>query len=412
MASTHHPGGRGVGLLKARAAPADASGSQAAIDGLRRLGLRAFVYEAARAPSTRHAPGSRGTGLAAHLRLAAVAPLRYGWTLARMVLVEARPVREFNAAVRVCAELRRDGIVHLHACDDDAAALAESASRLLGLGFSMSLPAGVPQRAPARAMARRLERARFTLAPSDAAVRAAAAIAPRATLHRAYPGVDYRRFSPRLRSHTTRLPLVLAVAQASAEQNIRVMIEACHRLLATGDTLRCDIVCETGDLVAARTHIDQQGLGHAVRAVAPVGDSHLTGRYSHATVFVHLPSEPDAVPRGAIAAELLEAMAIGLPVVTTGAAAAAECVTHGLNGWLVPPKDPAALAVAIRTLLTQPRLGEQLGERARETVLEQFDADVNLRTLKGLLDAAVQRTDGASPQQGPPAQPPQGLHHA
>jgi glycosyltransferase involved in cell wall biosynthesis len=70
---------------------------------------------------------------------------------------------------------------------------------------------------------------------------------------------------------------------------------------------------------------------------------------------------------------VLEAMASGLPVVATDVGGVHELVEAGATGYLVPPRDPAALAEALRSLLTDVELRRRLGARARATVEERFD---------------------------------------
>jgi glycosyltransferase involved in cell wall biosynthesis len=69
---------------------------------------------------------------------------------------------------------------------------------------------------------------------------------------------------------------------------------------------------------------------------------------------------------------LLEAMALGLPVVASRAGGNPELVSHGVDGWLVPPRDGAAFAAALSHLLGDPDLRRRLGERARHTARERF----------------------------------------
>ena len=79
---------------------------------------------------------------------------------------------------------------------------------------------------------------------------------------------------------------------------------------------------------------------------------------------------------------LVEAMAAGLPVVASDIDGWREVVRHGIDGLLVPPSDPAALAVAVRRVLDDPALaaklsaaGRERSERYRwETVAEEIEA--------------------------------------
>ncbi len=81
-----------------------------------------------------------------------------------------------------------------------------------------------------------------------------------------------------------------------------------------------------------------------------------------------LPSRREGMPRA-----LLEAMATGLPVVATNIRGCREEVRNGETGFLVPPRDPAALAGAMVRMLRSRALMSRMGEGGRARVLERFD---------------------------------------
>jgi glycosyltransferase involved in cell wall biosynthesis len=85
-----------------------------------------------------------------------------------------------------------------------------------------------------------------------------------------------------------------------------------------------------------------------------------------------------------------EAMACGLPVVANAAGALPEVVgTDGSAGRLVPPRDPQALAAALRELLAEPARLEVMGRAARARVLSTFRWDEAAARLAGVLEEAV-----------------------
>ena len=69
---------------------------------------------------------------------------------------------------------------------------------------------------------------------------------------------------------------------------------------------------------------------------------------------------------------VLEAMACGLPVVTTDVDGMPEAVTDGVEGFLVPPRDPAATADALARLAASPALRRTMGAAGRERVVRDF----------------------------------------
>ena len=78
---------------------------------------------------------------------------------------------------------------------------------------------------------------------------------------------------------------------------------------------------------------------------------------------------------------ILDAQALGLPVVGTDTGGIPEAVLNGVNGLLVPPRDPGRLAAAILALAGDPELRRELGEKARETVGEFSIENTVNRTL-------------------------------
>lgn len=89
---------------------------------------------------------------------------------------------------------------------------------------------------------------------------------------------------------------------------------------------------------------------------------------------------------------VLEAMASGLPVVATDIGGNRETVQHGVTGLIVPPRDPAALAEAVRELLERPDRARAMGEAAARRVHEQYSRETLVRaTLAAYAAAAARR---------------------
>lgn len=94
----------------------------------------------------------------------------------------------------------------------------------------------------------------------------------------------------------------------------------------------------------------------------------------HAVDVVVLPSYREGLPKG-----LIEAAACELPLVTTRVPGCREVVDDGVNGLLVPVKDPQALARAIARLHDDAHLRVAMGHAARERVLERYDEQIIIK---------------------------------
>jgi glycosyltransferase involved in cell wall biosynthesis len=91
---------------------------------------------------------------------------------------------------------------------------------------------------------------------------------------------------------------------------------------------------------------------------------------------------------------LVEAAALGKPVVACRSQGPEEIVDHGQTGLLVPQEDPDALAGALTRLRNSPTTGTEMGAAARRRVFERFDPAVNTRAIESIMDEAIAR--GAS----------------
>jgi glycosyltransferase involved in cell wall biosynthesis len=114
-------------------------------------------------------------------------------------------------------------------------------------------------------------------------------------------------------------------------------------------------------------------------------DPRLLDLYRTADIFA-LPTHADC-----LAVVLGEAMAAGLPVVTTTVGGQPEAVSDGVNGLLVPPGNVSALGQALARLAADPDLRRRMGQAGRAEAEARFDAHLNARRLADLIDEGIGR---------------------
>ena len=107
---------------------------------------------------------------------------------------------------------------------------------------------------------------------------------------------------------------------------------------------------------------------------------------------------------------LLEAMARRVPVIASAVGGIPEVVTDGVDGLLVPPGDPGALAAAATRLLTDTGLRQRLGAAGYRTVAERFSIDAQVRRTEELYDEELARAGvvNAAPPESMPVEAPAG----
>jgi glycosyltransferase involved in cell wall biosynthesis len=195
-------------------------------------------------------------------------------------------------------------------------------------------------------------------------------------------GIDLGRYAPADRAQAkARLGLDPAqacigiVATLRSWKGHRYLVEAFAalkqreaRLLMVGDGPVRD---------ALQEQVAQLGL--AQRVLMPGNQAEVTPWLQALDVFV-LPSYAnEGVPQA-----LMQAMAAGVPVISTPIGSIEELVRHGETGLLVPPRDADALRAAIERLLAEPDLGQRLAQAALAWVRERYSRERMLERMEAI----------------------------
>jgi glycosyltransferase involved in cell wall biosynthesis len=114
--------------------------------------------------------------------------------------------------------------------------------------------------------------------------------------------------------------------------------------------------------------------------------------FKEADVFVFTPRQREGHPW-----VILEAMAAGLPVISTDQGAIAETVTDGESGYIVPPGDPEAIAGKVALLAREPERRLRMGGASRKRYEDHYTEEAMVRGFTRVFRAALGETGKASP---------------
>jgi glycosyltransferase involved in cell wall biosynthesis len=180
-------------------------------------------------------------------------------------------------------------------------------------------------------------------------------------------------------------PLAAVVARLEPEKGHRFLLEAWPEVIARAPRTWLAIIGEGSLADSLRTQ--------AAALPAPARERVVfTGRRDDiAAVTADLDIAILPSLREAQGISILEAMARRKPVVASAVGGIPEVVTDGVEGLLVPPADPSALAEAIVRLARSPSLRERLGEAGYRTVAERFSIDAQVRRIQELYDEELER---------------------
>jgi glycosyltransferase involved in cell wall biosynthesis len=218
-------------------------------------------------------------------------------------------------------------------------------------------------------------------------------------------GVDLGEFAPAPR-RVPAAPTFACVASLQEYKGHAVLLEALALLRGRGVQARAVLVGDGPLRPQLDAQIARLGLRGAVALLGALPHEEIPGILAGATGMV-LPSvrQSDGQMEG-IPVALMEAMAAGVPVVSTRLSGIPELVRDGEGGLLVPERDPAALADAMARLASDPALVARLGAGARRIVERDFDRARNVARLEALLTGAASsaqassRAEAASPRRG------------
>ncbi|HEX2034764.1 MAG TPA: glycosyltransferase family 4 protein [Chloroflexota bacterium] len=171
-------------------------------------------------------------------------------------------------------------------------------------------------------------------------------------------------------------PFLLSVGPIKRRKGYHVAVEAFARVHAARPDVTYRIVGGTDDQVyfgQLKARIAELGLQQTITFLGRVSDAELVRLYHQCAAMWLLPVDDDRQFEG-FGLVYWEANACGRPVVGALRSGAEDAIVDGVNGWLVPPGDPAAAAAAALRLLNDPELATHMGAAGRRRVRPWDDA--------------------------------------
>ncbi len=326
------------------------------------------------------------------------ANLRLAWELhgryARALLHALRyrrlgVLRRFFQAGYLVQLLRREPVAHLHAHFATAPALiAMFASELTGIPYTFTAHARDIYVDTRRELLRaQIERSRAVVTVSEYNRKyLLSEISPTAIgkVRCIYNGIDLADFKYRWpRASDLGPPVILSVARLIPKKGLSDLIEAAAILRQRGRAFKVEILGSGPLRETLEARAAQLGLNGCVEFRGAQPQEIVSAAYQRAAIFA-LPCVLTADgDRDGIPTAVLEAMASGVPAVSTHVSGIPELIDSARDGVLVPPSNPLLLADALDQLLADPQLRDRLARAARAKVESQFAVE---RSTGQLLD--------------------------
>lgn len=280
-------------------------------------------------------------------------------------------------AAQVVRWAEREQVTHLHAhFAHSPASVAYFAHLIARIPYSISGHAKDIYLTRPAALTRRLARARFMVTCTAANLDYLRQLAPDAAgrIYLVRHGIDVERFVPPFPPpRADHPPLLLSVGRLVEKKGYPDLLRA-YKLLRDQGVVFNALIVGSGPLKAdIQDLIVQLGLSDTVRLAGSLAQESIVPLYHRAQLFVLAPHPLANGDRDGLPNVLLEAMAARVPIVTTEISGIPEVLTHNRHALLTPPRDPVALAAAIRWALADPQRLAPLIEASFELVCQRFD---------------------------------------
>jgi len=287
---------------------------------------------------------------------------------------------------------RRSGkkIEHLHAhFAHDPALIAYLVNCMTGIPFSFTAHARDLYQVPEKVLTDRIRQTSAVITCCRANLEYLNQIAPsqQSKFSLVYHGVNLKDFQPvsdPSASPVPKYPLILSVGRLVEKKGFQDLLQALLIVKESGEPFQCDIYGDGPLCQPLKDWIEEHGLADEVSLMGDCTQQELISIYQNATLFVLTPVQTEDGDRDGIPNVLLEAMAVGLPVITTAVAGIPELVENDQNGLLFQPHDVQGIASGIFELLRNAEKRRQLGGAGSKKVREQFDVAQAAKRLKTL----------------------------
>jgi glycosyltransferase involved in cell wall biosynthesis len=287
---------------------------------------------------------------------------------------------------------RRTGkkIDHLHAhFAHDPTLIAYLVHGMTGIPFSFTAHARDLYQVPEKVLTDRIRQASAVITCCRANLDYLNQIAPaeQSKFSLVYHGVNLKDFQPvsdSSASPVAKYPLILSVGRLVEKKGFQDLLQALLIVKESEEPFQCDIYGDGPLCQPLKDWIEEHGLADEVSLMGDCTQQELISIYQNATLFVLTPVQTEDGDRDGIPNVLLEAMAVGLPVITTAVAGIPELVENDRNGLLYQPHDVHGIASGIFELLRNAEKRRQLGGAGSKKVREQFDVAQAAQRLKTL----------------------------
>jgi len=372
---------------------------------LRKLGAEVTVFNAFRPPpepdplkesfrqESIYFPSGIHNIVLANIICALRNPIAYA-SLALLLRHEGEALRMLVLAACYARFIRNARIKHLHATfGTRTTTLAFATARLSGIDYSFTTHA-YDIFNPNPSLVWKTNRSRFMRTISEFNKRFIEKTyrgVDASKIYVKYLGVDPGMFSFANGNRSQEEFRIVSVGDLIHQKGHAYLIRACAELCKRGFSFTCTIIGEGTAREYLEQEIERLRVADCVHLVGAINHEdvlhNLTNSHAFVLACIDLRGQGEHVD--GIPVALMEAMAMGVPVISTNLSGIPELIEANVSGLLVPEKDEVALADALSRLIQEREFRDKLGQLARKRIEEDFNLATNTRSLADLFQGQM-----------------------
>lgn len=179
-----------------------------------------------------------------------------------------------------------------------------------------------------------------------------------------YNGIDTSKFKSNDEKDEKEFIITPGASRITDRKGLNYLIEAIAKLTPKYPQIKLKIMGDGNARVALEKQVEKLNISDKTEFLGRIPREKTTSYYQESSLFV-LPSLNEGMSNA-----MLEALASGLPIITTNTGGAEELVSNEKNGYLIKMKNSADIAKKIEKLITHPELRKKMGKASREKALE------------------------------------------
>ena len=308
-----------------------------------------------------------------------------------------RIIYHFYCGIGFTELIKKKGIQHIHAHFSTGTNMALAAASFLNLPFSFTAHASGDIFVKPILLEEKISRSEFVITVCDYGKKYLDCVTGGRfsnKFHRIYNGIEKSEFMDpgemeRISNEAKEITKIISVGRLVDCKGFKTLIDACKRLVDRKYAVSCEIIGDGPEREILLRQISNLGLNKCINITGYLPLSAIYDHLRRADIFVLLSEIGISGYRDGFPTVILEAMHIGLPIVSTWVSGIPEMVINKETGLLVHERDSQGAAVAIEALIMNKTRRKTFGHRGKERAISIFCLEKNIEMLACFLKERV-----------------------